>query len=276
LSRAVDSMVAKTVYLDTFAFVKIAADESRAAAARRYFEEGGWELVVGTLNLLEIYSWPSCWSSVATFIASVPFCIAQNSDRVADAEVASYPGEIMLPTGFRSSDYAFSHADLREALEENLRVKIASFNEGFKGAYEDTLRTIVEDRDSFPPESGRKHSPEQRWFFLQKAVLSMLFPRHAAFLKKLVASQEVIKIDLFRSVYIQALAIYLEYHVQRKIGKPSDVGDICQLALVPYVDLAVLDNERNDLVQRMNRENQFQQRLPSCRLSEFLETIGVA
>jgi hypothetical protein len=210
---------------------------------------------------------------VADFIASVPFCIAQNSDRVADAEVASYPGEISLPAAFRSSDHAFSRCDLREALEENLRFRIGQFREGFRGACDNALRAIVADRGSSPPELGRKHSPEEKWFVLQKAVLSMLFPRHAEFLKGLLSLQEVIRIELFRSVYIQALAIYHEYHVQRKAGKPSDVGDIYQLALVPYVGLAVLDKERNDLIQRINRESQ-QERLSSCRLSDFLETIG--
>src|SRR4030095_12095377 len=169
-------MVNKRVYLDTFAFVKIAADASKAEAARRYLEEGGWELVVGALNLLEIYSWPSCWSSVAAFISSVPFCIAQNSDEVADAEVARYPDRITLPTSFRSSDSTFSGADLGKVLEEILRVKIALFNRGFKGRYQEVLRSIVAERDSFPPDSGRKHSPEQRWFFLQKGCLRHALP----------------------------------------------------------------------------------------------------
>lgn len=269
------SVTTKKIYLDTFAFVKIAADDRMAEAARKYLVEGGWELVVGTLNLQEIYSWPSCWSSVATFISSVPFCIARNSDRIADAELASYPAAISLPIGFRSLDHCFSSEELGRAIEHNMRLKIASFN-GLKGSYEQTLQALIEDRDSFPPASGRRHSPVEKFHFLHKAVFAMLSPRHLPTLRRLLNSQGPIEIERFRSVYIQALAVFLEYHVQRKPGKPSDVGDICQLALLPYVDQAVLDNERSDLVIRLNREEAFQKLLSSCRMSEFVDMINAA
>lgn len=267
-------MMTKKIYLDTFAFVKIAADARMAEATRKYFVEDGWELVVGTLNLQEIYSWPSCWSSVATFISSVPFCIAQNSDRIADAELAGYPDAIPLPIGFRSLEHGFSSEELRGAIEHNMRAKIASFNSEFKGSYEQTLQALIEDRDSFLPEPSRRHSPTEKLHFLHKAVFAMLSPRHLPNLRHLLTSQGPIEIERFRSVYIQALAVFLEYHVQRKPGKPSDVGDICQLALLPYVEQAVLDNERNDLVMRLNREEAFQKRLSSCRMSEFVERIN--
>lgn len=269
-------MATKKIYLDTFALVKIGADASMAEATQKYFFEDDWELVVGTLNLQEIYSWPSCWPSVAAFISSVPFCIAQNADRVADAEVASYPDAITLPIGFRSLDHGFSREELRGAIEHNMVTKIASFNSGFKASYEQALQALIEDRDSFPPESGRKHSPEQKFFFLHKAVFAMLSPRHLPTLKQFMDSQGPIEIERFRSVYIQALAVFLEYHVQRKPGKPSDAGDICQLAFLPYVDQAVLDNERNDLVVRINREKPLQKRLSSWRMSKFIETINAS
>ena len=212
-------MGTKKVYLDTFALVKVGADASLRQAARRYFEDDERELVVGALNLVEVYPHQRRWSEVANFISSVPFCIAQNPDQVADAEVARYPEATTLPVVFRSSDHRFSSAELGDAIVGNMRLKIASFNRNFRDQYEETLQALLEDRNSFPPDSGRRHSAAQKWIFLQKAVLAMLSPRHLSFLKKLHASQELIKIELFRSVYIQALAVYLEYHVQKKKGK---------------------------------------------------------
>lgn len=269
-------MITKKVYLDTFALVKIAADAGLRQAARKYFDEDDRELVVGALNLVEVYPHQRRWSEVADLIASVPFCIAQNPDQVADVEVASYPEAITLPVVFRSSDHRFSRTELGDAIEKNMRIKVASFSRNFRGRYEETLEALLEDRDSFPPDSGCRHSTAQKWIFLQKSVLAMLSPRHLGFLKKLLASQEQIRIELFRSVYIQALAVYLEYHVQKKKGKLSDVGDILQLALLPYMDEAVLDNERNDLVMRINREWPPPEELQSCTWSEFLVRVGAA
>ena len=75
----------------------------------------------------------------------------------------------------------------------------------------------------------------------------MLHPRYRDFLQEKVSKSEEIKIVCFKSVFIQALAIFLEYYVQNKEGKLSDVADFYQLSYVPYVDLSIVDKERDDL-----------------------------
>jgi len=114
---------------------------------------------------------------------------------------------------------------------------------------------------------------------MQSSVLSMLFPDYQDFLNRALAAaieegrKDGINIERFKSVYIQALAIFVEYYVQKKAGKLSDMGDILQLSLVPYVDLAVLDNERSNLIQRFNREGLFPSHLRACSLSDFMAMI---
>lgn len=265
----------KTLYLDTFATVRVASDPVSAASARDYIKFAGFELVIGAVNLLEIFAWPKRWSEALDFISSVPFSIAQNPEEVVAVEVANYPNPVRdLPVAFRSLDYSFSPVEVREALEVNLMSKIATCSVSFRGLYKQIWKGILTNRSSFPPEKAGKYSPLERHTFLQINVLQLLYPDHRRFLTSILASGQEIKIELFRSVYLQCLAIFLEYYVQKKEGKASDIGDIYQLGLVPYMDLAVVDNERHNLVQRINRDKLFPMVLSTCNLAEFYGTIG--
>jgi hypothetical protein len=129
------------------------------------------------------------------------------------------------------------------------------------------------------PEKSGRYSSVERQMFMQSSVLSMLFQEHRDFLSRVLAAakeegrREGINIERFKSVYIQALAIFVEYYVQKKAGKLSDMGDILQLSLVPYVDLAVLDKERNNLFQRFNREGLFPGYLRTCSLADFVAMV---
>ncbi|HTP08829.1 MAG TPA: hypothetical protein VMP08_11305, partial [Anaerolineae bacterium] len=176
--------------------------------------------------------------------------------------------DIVLPVGFRSSDYSYSSAELKNALEVNLRDRISSFDQWYRNEQRGILETILNNRSTFPPEEGGKYSPFQRWLFLQTNVLRMLYPKHRDFLNEQASQSHEIRIDCFKSAFIQALAIFLEYYVQKKDGKPSDIGDFYQLSLVPYVAAAIVDNERKDLIQRVNRTGLFPKDLPAFSLAE--------
>lgn len=237
-------------------------------------------LVVGAINLMELVSWPKRWSEVLSFVSSVPFCIAQNADRIVAKEIESYPNELSsLPVGFCSSDYSFSADELRDALSLHLEGKVTDFARDFRNSNEETFRTILNKKESFLPDKSGRYSSVEREMFMQSSVFSMLSPEHLNFLSRTLAAareegrKEGINIERFKSIYIQALAIFVEYYVQKKAGKLSDMGDILQLSLVPYVELAVLDKERNNLVQRFNRENLFPGYLKACSLSDFVAMI---
>jgi len=225
------------------------------------------------MNLIEIYRWKKRWTEVADFISSVPFYIAQNPEEITDNEVLNYPNEVALPISFRSSDYSYSRAELEEAIEINLQGKISSFDKRYRSEQQNILEAILNNRSSFPPEKNGKYSSYQRWLFLQTNILKLLFPTYGDFLKEKASKSQEIRIECFKSIYIQVLAIFLEYYVQRKDGKPSDVGDFYQLSYIPYVSLAVVDNERNDLIQRMNRTSAFPKRLSAHNLAQFRNII---
>lgn len=268
-------MESRFLYLDTFASVRVASDPALAAATRAYIMSEGFRLVVGVVNLIELVSWPKRWSDLLSFVSSVPFCIAQNPEEVAALEIASYPRELtVLPVGFCSSDHSFSVDELRDALSIHLEGKVTDFASRFRNLSQDVFQSILSRRNSFPPEKSGKYTSIQRQIFLQSSVLSMLFPLHRDFLGRVLASGEEINIERFKSTYLQALAIFVEYYVQKKPGKASDVGDIHQLGLMPYVDLSVLDNERHDLIQRINRERLFPSPLRTCNLSDFKGFVG--
>src|SRR3954453_18125322 len=105
------------LYLDTFASVRVASDAALASAAKAYIADENFMLVHSTMNLMELFSWPKRWPEVVSFVSSVPFCIAQNTDKITACEIASYPDELTsLPVGFCSSDHSFSADELREAI----------------------------------------------------------------------------------------------------------------------------------------------------------------
>lgn len=195
--------------------------------------------------------------------------------------MASYPnGLASLPVGFFSSDHSFSADELEDALSLHLRGEIAELARRFRNSTDETLRTILNKRESFLPEKSGKYSSIERQMFMHSSVLSMLFPEHRYFLGHALAvakaegRNEGINLEIFKSVYIQVLAVFIEFYVQKKVGKLSDMGDILQLSLVPYVDLAVLDNERNHLIQRFNREKLFSGHLRACSLFDFMTMLN--
>jgi hypothetical protein len=230
----------KAVYLDSFALVRASADARFAQAVIEHISTNDYTLIIGTMNMMEVYAWPKRWSEVSDFITSVPFCIAQDPERITAHEVKSYPSQIALPVAFCSSEHAFSRAELKEAIKTNLEHRIASFEKTYRSQYREILESILDNRSSFAPEEHGKYSAFQRWLFLQSNVLKLLYSDHGGFLEAEPAEGRDIDIECFKSVYIQALAIFLEYCVEKKDGKASDIGDIYQLAIVPYVDLAVL------------------------------------
>lgn len=271
------TMKPRFLYLDTFASVQIASDSELAAQTKNYIANEGFTLVVGVMNLIELFSWSKRWPEFVSFVSSVPFCIVQNLEEVAAAEIASYPNELTcLPVGFSSAEHSFSEDELRDALSIHLKGKVSGFSRNFRGINKETFQSVLDNRILFPPEKAGKYTPAERWMFLQSSVLKMLCPTHQDFFKRVLSSGEEINIERFKSVYIQALAIFAEYYVQKKPGKVSDIGDIYQLGLVPYVDLAVLDIERNNLIQRFNREGLFPGSLRTCSISDFKAKVSKA
>lgn len=266
-------MTNKYLFLDSFVFIRLAEDPRFAVEVRDYILANSYTLVIGVMNLTEVYKWKKYWEPVFDLISSVPFCIVDNPEKIATSEVSKYPNEIDLPTGFCSSESSFSEEDLKKAIEVNLHKKISAFEKNYRSYYRDVWKAILDDRKSFPAENGGKYSPFQQWLFLQTNVLKWLYPDHKKFLEQQIAQSKEIKIERFKSVYIQMLAIFLEYYVQQKEGKPSDVGDFYQLSILPYVDLAVLDNERYNLIGQINKQNLFSENLPAINLAQFRKVV---
>jgi hypothetical protein len=263
----------KTIFLDSFAVVRVIADPSFATLVKQFIAREGYTLIIGVMNLIEFYRWKKRWTEIGEFISSVPFCIADNPEQLTDAEARNYPDEITLPVAFCSSDYSYTSTELKEAIEVNLRDKISVFDRRYRKEQGDILQSILDNRNSFPPAENGKYSTFQRWLFLNTNVMRFLLPTYREFLEQRLSRQEEIKIECFKSIYIQVLAIFLEYYVQKKDGKQSDIGDLYQLSHIPYVDLAVVDNERNDLLQRMNRGKFFRAKLSVLSLAQFRNAI---
>lgn len=266
-------MTKKTIFLDSFTLIRLGEDPEFSLIIKKFIVSDQYTLVIGVMNLIEIYKWRKYWVQISDFISSVDFCISQNPDQIADTEVQNYPIKISLPTEFCSSDYLYSKAELKNAIEINLVKKISLFEENYRNQYKSILNAILNNRTNFPPENNGKYSSFDRWLFLQTNVIKWLNPKHKLFLEKQGSQSNGLKIECFKSILIQILAIFLEYYIGKKDGKPSDIGDFFQLSIVPYVDLAVVDKERNRLIQKINKQNLFPKKLNTCNLEQFKNMI---
>ncbi|SRR5258708_17850902 len=266
--------MAGTLFLDTFALGKVARDTTLSQAVRKFILGNDYTLVISTLNLIEIYPVQSLWPPVAEFVASVPFCIARNSDKILAVEMLNYPNKIELPTGFCSRDYAMSKLELKNAIETNLKGKISDFDSSWRKEKLGIWQALIENKKTFPPEQNGKYSDFQRWLFLQKNVLMFVVEEDKDFASKTIEEGNHIIIECFKSMYILTLAVFLEYYVQGKLGKASDIGDFFQLGYAPYVDLAVFDNERNALAQRIRRLSTPLGTISSYNFRQFVDIVN--
>ncbi len=116
-------------------FIHIAEDNQLASDIRSYIKSNKYTLVIGVMNLIELYKWKKFWGQVSDFISCVPFCIAQNPELIAATEVSKYPNNIELPTNFCSLDHSFSQSELKEAIEINMRGKISNFENHYRSYY---------------------------------------------------------------------------------------------------------------------------------------------
>ncbi|HVO43829.1 MAG TPA: hypothetical protein VMT34_14460, partial [Aggregatilineales bacterium] len=230
--------------------------------------------IVSTLNLIEIYPVRNSWTPVADFISSLPFCIAQTTDRILAVEMANYPNEVELPVSFRSWDYEWTpEIQPKHGLEANMQGKIAGFAREWQREEVESWQALIDNKRTFPPEQNGKYSDSQRWLFLQKNVLMFALMENRRLVNKWLDAGNEIKIERFKSYYIITLAVFLEYYVQGKVGKASDVGDFYHLSYAPYVDLGVFDNERNDLLRKISRMATPLGKMRSYNLKQFIDIV---
>jgi hypothetical protein len=264
----------KTIFLDTFVLLEIAKHPDWAENVHKFIEQNSYVLVVGVMHLIEAYKWKRYWSESANFISSLPFFIAENPENITKAEVAHYPDEITLPIAFNPADFPYSVDELRQAIEINLQGKISSLEQNYRNEYRTIWQSMLDNRKTYLPDNGKNYSDvELKVFFMMNVMTWLYTSGHQDFLQKKISASQEIVLERFKSIYLPLVAIFVEYYINKKDGKPSDVGDFYQMGIIPYVDLAILDKERNALIQRVNREKLFPQRLQTCNLAEFRQMV---
>jgi hypothetical protein len=264
----------KTIFLDTLVLLEIAKHPNLAENVYKYIEKNCYVLVVGVMHLIEAYKWKRYWSEIAKFISSLPFIIAENPENITKAEVANYPNEITLPIAFNPADFPYSNDKLRQALEINLQGKVSRLEQNYRKEYRSIWQSMLDNRKTYLPDNGKNYSGVELKIFFMMNVMAWLYTSgHKDFLQKKVSASQEIELECFKSIYLPLVAIFVEYYINKKDGKPSDVGDFYQMGIIPYVGLAVLDKERNALIQRVNREKLFPQRLQTCNLANFRQMV---
>lgn len=265
----------KTIFLDTLVLLELAKYPDWAESVRKFIEQNNYILVVGVMHLIEAYKWKRYWSEIANFISSVPFVISENPEKITKTEVANYPDEITLPVAFDPTHYPYSKDELKQAIEINLKGKVSHLEKNYRNEYRSIWQSMLDNRKTYLPDNGKNYSNgELKVFFLMNVMTWLYTTGHQGFLQKKVSASEEIIIERFKSIYLPLVAIFVEYYVNKKNGKPSDVGDFYQLGIVPYVCTSVLDNERHNLIQRVNRQELFSQLLSTYNISEFKELVS--
>lgn len=265
----------RTLFLDTHVLFYVACDSERAEAVHHFLLAGDYTLVTNSAVLTEAYPNNRRWESIAEFLSSSPFCITENVEKVTDREVATYPGPTSLHMPFRSTGTRYTASELKEAILTNLGGKVAGFHATYREEGPLVFSAFRQTKQSFlPPDTGTQYSDAARDTFLTMAVFNALSPEHLPALNAIAARDGVVDVTRFKTIYVQFLALWLEYVVQGKQGQASDVMDFLMLGYLPYVDESVLDNERVDLVRRINRVHVLDPELHAITRKDFLELLG--
>jgi hypothetical protein len=264
----------KTIFLDTSILLEIAKYPTWAGCVFNFIEQNDYVLVVEVMHLIEIYKWRKYWGGVAAFISSVPFVISENPENITKVEVTYYPQGISLPIAYNPAQSSLSKSELKQVIEILLKGKVSHLEQNYRNEYKNIWQSFLDNRKTFLPDNGKNYSDSELKTFFQWNVSNWLYATgHKAFLEKLVSTSQGIVVECFKSIYLPLLAIFVEYHINKKKGKPSDVGDFYHLGIIPYVEFAILDNERHELIERINRESLFSQRLHTCNLKQFKQMV---
>src|SRR4051794_21275009 len=98
-----ETVIGKTIFLDSHALIRIIEDPTISADVQGFFSRGNYTLIINVVNLIEIYRHQiQRWKNIGGFLSSVPFCLAHNTERILDKEVEAYPNPIALPVSFSS------------------------------------------------------------------------------------------------------------------------------------------------------------------------------
>ena len=265
----------KTIFLDTSILLEIAKSPGLVGNVCKFIDGNDYTLVIGIMNLIEIQKWKRYWHGVTSFISSVPFVISKNSEYITKAEVEHYPNEASLPIALASSDFPYSREQTIQAFEINLNGKIAGFERNYRNQYRTIWQSFIDNRQTFLPENGKSYTnAEVKTFFLITVMQWLYLDGYQHFLQREASAGRVINLECFKSIYLPLLGIFVEYFINKKNGKPSDVGDFYQLSIIPYVSLAVLDNERNSLIQNINKRKLFAQRFETYNHEDFQRIVN--
>jgi len=260
----------KTIFLDSFMFIKAFKDASLQTKLQNYLTAQGRILVVNAVSLIEIYlDQPSRWEEIADFLSAVPFCIAKNPENIFAEEVKHYPYTIPLPLDFCSQAHADSMTELRKAIEDNIKSKIPAFLRSYKKEREEFMSKILTRIHKLPDGTGDRNVA--LFIYTNEPILEDLLRYHKSFLDSHALPIEV---KSFRSSYIPNLSMFLEYYVAKKIPKKGDMGDFFHMSYVPYVNEAVIDGERFDMLERINRSGLLSEPLVAYNWRQFLDTIN--
>lgn len=245
-------MKQKLLFLDTFILTDAGEDKEFANQLIEYILRDNWTLTLNTMSLIEVYGRQQCLEGFLEFLVKVPFVIVGDFLKILEAEVLAYPAAAALPIGYCSSSCPNKEI-LKQAIHINLVDKIAPYSESYRARQKGCHEAMLLRRDSFMRDLRTKPGKFNKWLFLQSDILETLYKEHRDFVLKFKKRSEYIQIELFKSALIQSLSIYVEYYIQRKNGKRSDVGDFFHLPLIPYVSMAVLDKEKVNLIDKIRK-----------------------
>ncbi|MFN8550431.1 MAG: hypothetical protein U0103_02985 [Candidatus Obscuribacterales bacterium] len=246
-----------------------------ADATRSFISENNYTVLLHMMNLVETHRAFRKYPAICKFLSNVPFVIAATTDKVTEAEIAAYPNLIQLPITFSSVESGMSSEVLAYVLndEEHVISKLRQYDLNFRSNAE-RIRASIEDS----AQAAAKSKDKLKSHFLLDLLVRLVtnYPACRAKLKQLIDDENLLDFSIFRSNYLQSTAIYVEFVKQKKRVKINDLGDVFQLAYVPYADLSVLDKERADMFRHIHGLGEISENYNVLNMKEFRALINVS
>ena len=245
----------KYILLDTFALAKIAIDSNLSCKVKEYIAKNDLILVLDLLILHEIYQHQNSWADIIDFLADNKFIFAKNIDKLQDDEVINYPNEITLPCAMHSDNLGTDKIAISKALLLYLSTVHPTTAVELNHTSRSVMTDNIKEKANYPPDENGKYSSLSTWIFIISNAMREIMLRYPAFCKK--NDLKKLRWNLLKSRNIVSALVFFEYYIQNKTGKNSDNGDFWHLSYLPYIQYAVLDNERYALVNRIRSDHRF-------------------
>lgn len=233
------------IYLDTWVFSKLIEEPKGIRPLFDFLTRHDLCIAVSEALLLELSEATRQHADLNTLLTTLPSALIKTSETILDEEVRSYPNRrtdtlLLYPLNIELGRQTITEWLSSDKLNEARRRQ--------KLDAKKMKQRLDSVKFNFPPSKLGKYTKEQAKEFARMITVQWLANTHLDFLRK----HKNIKADVFLSIRLHAYYAYYKYYLDNREPKePSDFGDLFHLPYLPYCQLAILERDMCNILNKI-------------------------